>query len=121
MVYHGKRVDLIPYFTELGYPCPEFRNPLDHYSQYSRDLLRLLYSLDHYSQYSRDILRLLTVSILEIYSNWISCVNLFTMYNEWEKRPTDFILGIILHLRTVIQVNIISFCLGKRDTSGSGL
>ena len=39
--------------------------------------------------------------------------------NEWEKRPTDFILGIILHLRTVIQNNIIYFCLGKRDT-GSG-
>ena len=39
--------------------------------------------------------------------------------NEWEKRPTDFILGIILHLRTVIQINIIYFCLRKRDT-GSG-
>ena len=39
--------------------------------------------------------------------------------NEWEKRPTDFILGIILHLRTVIQINIIYFCLGKIDT-GSG-
>ena len=39
--------------------------------------------------------------------------------NEWEKRPTDFILGIILHLRTVIQINIIYFCLQKRDT-GSG-
>ena len=35
------------------------------------------------------------------------------------KRPTDFILGIILHLRTVIQINIIYFCLGKIDT-GSG-
>ena len=39
--------------------------------------------------------------------------------NELEKRPTDFIFGIILHLRTVIQINIIYFCLGKRDT-GSG-
>ena len=31
--------------------------------------------------------------------------------NEWEKRATDFIPGIILHLRTVIQnqINIISF------------
>ena len=36
-----------------------------------------------------------------------------------KKRATDFILGIILHLITVIQINIISFCLGKRDT-GSG-
>ena len=39
--------------------------------------------------------------------------------NEWEKRATDFIFGIILHLKTVNQINIISFCLGKRDT-GSG-
>ena len=39
--------------------------------------------------------------------------------NEWEKRRTDFILGIILHLRTVIQINIIYFCLGKID-NGSG-
>ena len=39
--------------------------------------------------------------------------------NEWEKRATDFILGIILHLQTVIQINIIYFCLRKRDT-GSG-
>ena len=39
--------------------------------------------------------------------------------NEWEKRPTDFILGIILNLRTVIQINIIYFCLQKSD-SGSG-
>ena len=39
--------------------------------------------------------------------------------NEWKKRPTDFILGIILHLQTVIQINIIYFCLRKRDT-GSG-
>ena len=40
--------------------------------------------------------------------------------DEWEKRATDIIFGVILHLRTVIQINIISFCLGKRDT-GSGL
>ncbi|KAL5269361.1 hypothetical protein ACHWQZ_G003001 [Mnemiopsis leidyi] len=31
VVYHGKRQDLIPYFTGLGYPCPDYRNPLDHY------------------------------------------------------------------------------------------
>ena len=36
---------------------------------------------------------------------------------EWEKRPTDFILGIILHLQTVIQINIIYFFLGKGDTA----
>ena len=34
--------------------------------------------------------------------------------NEWEKRATDFILGIILI--TVIQIDIVAFCLGKRDT-----
>ena len=39
--------------------------------------------------------------------------------NKWEKRPTDFILGIILNLRTVIQIDIIYFCLQKRAT-GSG-
>ena len=39
-----------------------------------------------------------------------------TIVNEWEKRATDFILGIILHLITVIQIDIISFCLGKRDS-----
>ena len=38
---------------------------------------------------------------------------------DWKKRATDFILGINLHFRTVIQINIISFCLEKRDT-GSG-
>ena len=29
---------------------------------------------------------------------------------------TDFILGIVLNLRTVIQINIISFYAGKRNT-----
>ena len=42
-----------------------------------------------------------------------------TIVYEWEKRATNFILGIILYLRTVIQIHIINFCLGKRDT-GSG-
>ena len=31
------------------------------------------------------------------------------------------ILGIILHLRTVIQINIIYICLGKRETGSSPL
>ena len=35
---------------------------------------------------------------------------------KWEKRATDFILGIILHLITVIQIDIIDFCLGKKGT-----
>ena len=33
VVYHGPREELIPRFTEWGYPCPDFRNPLDHYSK----------------------------------------------------------------------------------------
>ena len=40
----------------------------------------------------------------------------------WDKcgsYSVQLILGIILHLRTVIQINIIYFCLQKRDT-GSG-
>ena len=41
--------------------------------------------------------------------------------NEWEKRATDFILGIILYLITVIQIDIIAFCLGKRDWPRSTL
>ena len=36
--------------------------------------------------------------------------------NEWEKRATDFILGIILYWITVIQIDIVAFCLGKKDT-----
>jgi len=32
-----------------------------------------------------------------------------TIVNEWEKRATDFIFGIILHLITVIQIDIIAF------------
>ena len=34
---------------------------------------------------------------------------------EWEKRASDFFLGIILYLITVIQIDIIAFCLGERD------
>ena len=39
--------------------------------------------------------------------------------NEWERRATDFIL--ILHLITVIQIDKIYFCLGKRDTGRGSL
>ena len=44
-----------------------------------------------------------------------------TIVNERKKRATDFTLGIILHLNTVIRIDIISFCLGKRDTGNSPL
>ena len=32
------------------------------------------------------------------------------------RRATNCILGIILQLITIIQIDIFSFCLGKRDT-----
>lgn len=33
MVYFGPRSELVPYFTETGYPCPTYANPLDHYGK----------------------------------------------------------------------------------------
>ena len=39
-----------------------------------------------------------------------------TIVNIWGKRATNFILGIILHLMTVIQIDIIALCFGKIDT-----
>ena len=41
------------------------------------------------------------------------------LFNKPKLIATAFILGIILHLRKFIQINIISFCLQKGDT-GSG-
>ena len=41
------------------------------------------------------------------------------MNGKSERLISDFNLGIIFHLQTVIQINFIYFCLGKRDT-GSG-
>ncbi|XP_075528671.1 ATP-binding cassette sub-family G member 8 [Dermacentor variabilis] len=31
MVYHGKRRDLLPYFSYIDFPCPAFKNPSDYY------------------------------------------------------------------------------------------
>ncbi|XP_046364697.2 ATP-binding cassette sub-family G member 5-like [Haliotis rufescens] len=31
LAYFGKVDDLVPYFTNLGYPCPKYANPLDEY------------------------------------------------------------------------------------------
>ncbi|XP_013402842.1 ATP-binding cassette sub-family G member 5 [Lingula anatina] len=31
MIYFGKATEMVPYFSRLGYPCPTFANPLDHY------------------------------------------------------------------------------------------
>ena len=52
-------------------------------------------------------------SVIDVYAYLNTRI---VIVNEWEKRATDFILGIILHLQTVIQINIIYFCLGKRET-----
>ena len=52
-----------------------------------------------------------------IYRNLLEFVS-----REWMGKASDRFhsrIGIILHLKTVNQINIISFCLGKRDT-GSG-
>ncbi|XP_064476475.1 ATP-binding cassette sub-family G member 8-like isoform X2 [Ornithodoros turicata] len=31
MVYHGKRRDLLPYFSYIDFPCPAYKNPSDYY------------------------------------------------------------------------------------------
>ncbi|KAL3242488.1 hypothetical protein MRX96_021103 [Rhipicephalus microplus] len=31
MVYHGKRRELLPYFSCIDFPCPAFKNPSDYY------------------------------------------------------------------------------------------
>ena len=34
IVYYGKANQMVEYFTELGYPCPELTNPCDFYGLY---------------------------------------------------------------------------------------
>ncbi|KAJ8308059.1 hypothetical protein KUTeg_012933 [Tegillarca granosa] len=36
MAYFGKAGNLVSYFTNLGYPCPKYANPLDHYISVDR-------------------------------------------------------------------------------------
>lgn len=31
MVFHGKRRDLLPYFSYIDFPCPAYKNPSDYY------------------------------------------------------------------------------------------
>ncbi len=31
IVYFGKADQMVPYFGSLGFPCPTYANPLDHY------------------------------------------------------------------------------------------
>ncbi|ELT98073.1 hypothetical protein CAPTEDRAFT_116801 [Capitella teleta] len=31
VIYFGPQISLVPYFTRLGFPCPIYANPLDHY------------------------------------------------------------------------------------------
>ena len=33
-VYMGPGSQMVPYFTDKGYPCPTYANPLDHYSEH---------------------------------------------------------------------------------------
>ena len=33
MMYYGKAAQMIPYFTEVGYPCPPLTNPCDFYGK----------------------------------------------------------------------------------------
>jgi hypothetical protein len=33
LVYYGGRDQLVDYFTSIGYPCPQFTNPLDRYGK----------------------------------------------------------------------------------------
>ena len=63
------------------------------------------------ARFSHDSITIVIDYMLEIKTYYNSYA-----VNELEKRATDFILGIILHLITVIQINIIAFCLGKSDT-----
>lgn len=37
LVYGGPSVQMVPYFTDLGYPCPKYSNPLDDYSKDALD------------------------------------------------------------------------------------
>ena len=34
VLYYGPTSQMVPYFTQLGYPCPTYANPLDTYSEY---------------------------------------------------------------------------------------
>jgi ABC-type multidrug transport system ATPase subunit len=38
IVYFGKADQIVPYFGSLGFPCPTYANPLDHYGNTGRDL-----------------------------------------------------------------------------------
>lgn len=45
MVFSGPRDRLVPYFTDAGFPCPDYANPLDYYSESSiNTLLKLIQS-----------------------------------------------------------------------------
>jgi ATP-binding cassette subfamily G (WHITE) protein 5 (sterolin 1) len=33
VVYYGPQKELVPHFSKLGFPCPTYSNPLDHYGK----------------------------------------------------------------------------------------
>ena len=39
VAYFGPTNEMVPYFTELGYPCPTYANPLDTYSKYATGMI----------------------------------------------------------------------------------
>lgn len=41
VVYFGRGNEMVDYFGELGYPCPIYANPLDHFGNYNSELLVL--------------------------------------------------------------------------------
>ena len=45
VVYFGPREELVPYFSSLGYPCPTYANPLDHYGGLSSQAAQLIIHL----------------------------------------------------------------------------
>lgn len=40
IVYFGPRVDMMGYFSELGFPCPRHTNPLDKYGKFEYEFKR---------------------------------------------------------------------------------
>jgi ABC-type multidrug transport system ATPase subunit len=33
LVYFGKSTQMVEYFQDVGYPCPTYASPLDHYGE----------------------------------------------------------------------------------------
>ena len=42
-VYHGTREEAFERFGELGYPCPQYSNPADHFSRFSIAVVLIIF------------------------------------------------------------------------------